>query len=102
MDIHDRLNTLLQQSGMSRYRLAKICNISEETLTGIFTRGNTPTISTLEIICKGFGITLSQFFLENDMIEMTPEMKEFYEEWRFLTDEQRELVVQVMKQMRSQ
>ena len=101
LNIHSRLNDLLKQSGISRYRLAKICDIPEETLTGIFKRGNTPTFATLETICKGLGITLSQFFAENDMIEMSSDMKEFYEEWKLLTNEQKNLTIQVMKQMRS-
>ncbi|MCI8403690.1 MAG: helix-turn-helix transcriptional regulator [Clostridia bacterium] len=101
MNIHSRLSDLLKQSGISRYRLAKICDIPEETLTGIFKRGNTPTLATLETICKGLGITLSQFFAENDMIEMSSDMKEFYEEWKLLTNEQKNLTIQVMKQMRS-
>ncbi len=101
MNIHSRLSDLLKQSGISRYRLAKICDIPEETLTGIFKRGNTPTFATLETICKGLGITLSQFFAENDMIEMSSDMKEFYEEWKLLTNEQKNLTIQVMKQMRS-
>ena len=101
MNIHSRLSDLLKQSGISRYRLAKICDIPEETLTGIFKRGNTPTFATLETICQGLGITLAQFFAENNMIEMSPDMKEFYDEWKFLTNEQKSLTIQVMKQMRS-
>ncbi len=101
MDIHNRLNELLKQSGTSRYRLAKICDIPQETLTGIFKRGNTPTFSTLEIICKGLGITLAEFFSDGNIIEVTPELQEFYDDWRFLTDEQRELMVQLVKQLRS-
>ncbi len=101
LNIHSRLSDLLKQSGISRYRLAKICDIPEETLTGIFKRGNTPTFATLETICKGLGITLAQFFAENNMIEMSSDMKEFYEEWKLLTNEQKNLTIQVMKQMRS-
>ena len=86
---------------MSRYRLAKKCNMPEETLTGIFRRGNTPTLATLETICQGLGITLAQFFSDNDMVEMTPHLKEFYGEWMFLTTEQKDLIIKLMKQMRS-
>ena len=101
MDIHNRLNMLLKQSGMSRYRLAKNCDMPEETLTGIFRRGNTPTVATLETICQGLGITLAQFFSENNMVEMTPHLKEFYNEWIFLTTEQKDITIKLMKQMRS-
>lgn len=90
MDILERLNKVLKEAGITRYRLSKKCDVPEETLTGIFNRGSIPTIVTLEAICKGLNITLSQFFAENDMIELTPELKELYSDWRFLTPKQKE------------
>ena len=101
MDILERLNKVLKEAGITRYRLSKKCDVPEETLTGIFNRGSIPTIVTLEAICKGFGITLSQFFAENDMIELTPELKELYSDWRFLTPKQKELTKQFVKEMKN-
>ena len=101
MDILERLNKVLKEAGITRYRLSKKCDVPEETLTGIFNRGSIPTIVTLEAICKGLNITLSQFFAENDMIELTPELKELYSEWRFLTPKQKELTKQFVKEMKN-
>lgn len=53
MDILERLNKVLKEAGITRYRLSKKCDVPEETLTGIFNRGSIPTIVTLEAICKG-------------------------------------------------
>lgn len=101
MDILERLNKVLKEAGITRYRLSKKCDVPEETLTGIFNRGSIPTIVTLEAICKGLNITLSQFFTENDMIELTPELKELYSDWRFLTPKQKELTKQFVKEMKN-
>lgn len=101
MDILERLNKVLKEAGITRYRLSKKCDVPEETLTGIFNRGSIPTIVTLEAICKGLNITLSQFFDENDMIELTPELKELYSDWRFLTPKQKELTKQFVKEMKN-
>ena len=101
MDILERLNKVLKEAGITRYRLSKKCDVPEETLTGIFNRGSIPTIVTLEAICKGLNITLSQFFAENDMIELTPELKELYSDWRFLTPKQKELTLQFVKEMKN-
>ena len=101
MNIHERLRQVLQKQGWTRYKLSKECGLSESTITNIFTRGNTPTIGTLEIICKSMNITLSQFFADNEMIELSPELKKFYDEWEFLTAEQKEVTLQMMKAMRS-
>ena len=101
MEILERLNKVLKEAGITRYRLSKKCDVPEETLTGIFNRGSIPTIVTLEAICKGLNITLSQFFAENDMIELTPELKELYSDWRFLTPKQKELTKQFVKEMKN-
>lgn len=102
MDVLTRLNELLKQNNWSRYRLAKECGLSEETLTNIFRRGTMPTLGTLQIICEGFKISLSQFFAEDEMIEMSAEMKELFENWKFLTPKQKDAVLEVIKAMRNE
>lgn len=102
MDVLTRLNELLKQNNWSRYRLAKECGLSEETLTNIFRRGTMPTLGTLQIICEGFKISLSQFFAEDEMIEMSAEMKELFDNWKFLTPKQKDAVLGVIKAMRNE
>ena len=75
MDVHKRLRQLLNERGWTEYRLSKKCGLSESTLANIFRRNTMPSITTLEAICNGFGITLSQFFAEDEMVELTPELK---------------------------
>lgn len=97
MDTHMRLRQLLRERGWTEYRLSKECGLSESTLANIFRRNTLPSIGTLEAICKGFGITLSQFFAEGDMVEITPEVKELFESWVCLTAEQKSAVLQMMR-----
>lgn len=92
MDTHERLNQLLEERGWTKYRLSKVCGLSESTLANIFRRNTTPSISTLEAICNGFGITMSQFFCDGDMVELTPELSELFEKWVALTPEQKTAV----------
>ena len=97
MDAQKRLQELLDSKGWTAYRLAKKCNLSESTLANIFRRNTMPSISTLEAICEGLGISLAQFFSENDMVELTPELKELLDAWQPLTPEQRAAILQVAK-----
>ena len=97
MDILGKLKNMIQERGWSEYRLAQECGLHESTITNIFRRNTTPTIPTLEAICRGFGITLSQFFTEDDMIEMSPEVREVFEAWTPLTPEQKEIVLLVAR-----
>ncbi len=96
MNTHDRLRQLMQERGWSEYRLAKECGLSESTLANIFRRNTLPSISTLESICNGFGITLSQFFTENETVELTPQLKEVFDCWVCLTPEQKDAVIHIM------
>lgn len=55
-----------------------------------------PELATLEALCKAFGITLSQFFAEEDMIELTPELRQLFDKWTALTDAQKQAVWQIL------
>lgn len=97
MNTHERLEKLMKDRNWTRYRLAKECGLSETTITNIFKRGNVPSIPTLETICKGFNITLSQFFADDELIEASPEIRELLNEWVFLTPTQKSAILHVMK-----
>lgn len=99
MDTHERLRQLLNERGWSEYKLAKRCGLSESTVANIFRRNTVPSIATLETICSGFGITMSPFFAEGDMVEITPELKELFENWVNLTPEQKKAANQMLKAM---
>ena len=101
MDIHNRLRRLLDERGWTEYRLSKECGLSESTIANIFRRNTLPSISTLEAICTGFGITVSQFFADGDMVEMTPEIKELFNSWFTLTAEQKQAVMQIIRTLNS-
>ncbi len=101
MNTHNRLLQLLDERGWTKYRLSKECGLSESTLANIFKRNTLPSISTLEAICNGFGITISQFFADDNMVEMTPEMKELFDSWVSLTAEQKQAVMQMIRTLNS-
>lgn len=99
MDVLEKLRTLLEERGWSEYRLAQKAGLNESTISNIYRRNTVPTIATLKAVCDAFGITLSQFFADNDsdMVEVTPELKELLDAWNPLTPEQRAVILQVAK-----
>ena len=99
MDTHERLRQLLNERGWTEYRLAKNCGLSESTIANIYRRNTVPSLATLEAICKGFGITMAQFFAEGEMVEINPELKELFENWVNLTPEQKKEANQMLKAM---
>ena len=99
MDTNERITELLKERGWTPYRLAKESGLPDATIGNHFRRNTTPTIPTLEAICKGFNITLSQFFAEGDMVEMSPDLKELFDNWVNLTPIQKKAVIELIKSM---
>ena len=100
MDTLRRITQLRDERGWSNYRLAKEAKISQTTLRNLYNRNTLPSIPTLETICVGFGITLSQFFAEGDeAIELNAEQKEMLNMWNTLTQDQKTALLELLKKM---
>ena len=97
MDILLRLRELQKQYGWSDYRIAKEAELSPNTVSNIYRRNNVPSMTTLEALCKAFGITMAQFFADDDMIEVTPEIRELVDRWSALSDEQKSAIWHILK-----
>ena len=102
MNTLERLRKLLSDRGWTEYRLSKECGLSQSTIGNIYRRNTTPSIDTLETICKAFGITLSQFFAETDLVELTPELKSLFDGWVSLTPEQKTAVQKMIDVLNAQ
>lgn len=100
MDVKKRLEEVLKKQGWTKYRLARECSIPPATISNIFHRGTIPTIATIEAICDTLNITLAEFFTDNEMIELTPDLKKFYEDWLYLPPEKKEFIIQAIKYIR--
>ena len=99
MDTNERLRRLLNERGWTEYKLAKKCGLSQSTIANIYRRNTVPSIATLEAICNGFGITLSQFFADEQMVELTPELKAIFDCWIDLTPNQKDAALQMLRAM---
>ena len=99
MDTHTRLQQLLRERGWTEYKLSKECGLAQSTIGNIFRRNTVPSLTTLETICRGFGITMSQFFADYDMVEVSPDIKEVFDAWICLKPSQKQAVLQMLKAM---
>ena len=70
MDINKKIERLRFQRGWSMYELAQEIGMTQSTLTSLMKRGNPPKIETLQRICEAFGISLAQFFIEDEQLEL--------------------------------
>ena len=100
MDVLERIEQHMKQRGWSVYRLCKESGLAQSTLSHVFRKHSEPTISTLETICKAFGITLGEFFSDGELTPLTREQRELLDKWALLTIEQKQLVLNMLDNMK--
>ena len=87
MDVIRKLNQLRLERNMSVYRLAELSGINQSTLANTFSRGIAPSIKHLELICEAMGVTLAQFFTEDEIsMRLTPKEINFMKNFRKLPE----------------
>ena len=100
MDVILRIKQIATSREWTEYRLVKESGLSASTIANIYHRNTIPSISTLEVICNTFGITLSQFFSDDNMVSLSDEQMQLLEHWAALTSEQRNILIELLKSMK--
>ena len=101
MDVIKKIDALMKEKNWSDYKLAAISGLSSSTIANIHRRNTVPSISTLEAICSAFGITLAQFFTEdNYTVQLNSEQQDLFQHWVSLTESQKELIYRLIKEMK--
>lgn len=97
-DVLAEITRLRLKRNWSEYQLAQHSGISQSTISTWYRKNQVPTIQTLEKVCFGFGITLSQFFAsDGDVVSLTESQSELLDCWAALTDTQQALFMQLFK-----
>ena len=105
MDAKERIKSLMKERIISEYRLAKLSGLSQSTISNIFVRNTAPTIPTVEAICAGLGITLSQFFSENSkekLVYLSEEQAALFDSWLSLSVEQKRVIRDIIAVFKEQ
>lgn len=97
----EKIKELLDERNWSLYRLSKESNITYSSLNSLFLKNNQPTISTLEKICQGFHITLSEFFASDTPYRyetpiVTKEEQQILDMFRTLNKKEKEKYIAIM------
>ena len=92
MDVNERVRELMKARGWTEYRLAKESGLSNSTIANLFRRNNAMSIPTLEAICEAFGLTISQFFADNELVELNDEQQKMFNEWLFLSAKEKRII----------
>lgn len=94
IDVNKKIEKMCFDRGWSTYALAQYANLPYSTLQSLERRNSVPKIEILEAICNAFGITLSQFFLEDEQIEvLSADEKELVDSFRRLSPEKQQALL---------
>ena len=80
INVLNRITELREERNWTEYQLAEKSGLTQSTISSWYRKDMLPTIPSLSKICDAFGITMSQFFLEDD------------EQVSFLTERQLDLI----------
>ena len=100
INTQERIKQIMKVRGWSEYRLAKESGVPQSTISNIFNRNYQPSIASLELIRKSFGIALAQFFADGNFVELTDEQYQFFQRWAALKPEQKALIDELIDQFK--
>ena len=66
MNVIERIRQLKNERSWTDYRLAQEALIPQSTLASVYERNTLPKLDVLEQLCHAFGLTLAQFFREEE------------------------------------
>lgn len=66
MNVGERIKELREKRGLTVNKLANLAGISQSYLRDVELGNKNPTVETLSYFCDALGISLKEFFSEND------------------------------------
>lgn len=98
MTIIERIEKLRKERKWTVYELSMESGITQSTIASMIQRNTPPRIETLQLICDAFGITLAQFFLEDEEVEILSEKeKELLSAYRKLPENKQKALLNLIK-----
>lgn len=101
--LNDILTTIAiyrEARGWSEYQLAEHSGLPQSTISSWYRKNLIPTLPSLRKICDAFGITLAQFFAEDDVaVSLTASQKKLLKSWSRLNQEQQHAIITLIETM---
>lgn len=98
MNVLEKIRKLQWEREWTDYKLAQEADISQSSLATLFARQTPPKIEMLQRICGAFGITLAQFFLEDEKVEIVTENERaLLESYRKLSTKKQQAILDLLQ-----
>lgn len=97
-DSLERIQTLCEERDWSYYQLSKVSGIAYSTLSTMMNKHNAPSLPTLQKLCQGFGISVTDFFEpDRSASSLTEEQKECLSLFTTLSPDDKKLAIAYLK-----
>jgi len=98
MNVINKIEELRKERNWSVNYLANEALLTQSTLSSMFLRNTPPKLEVLQCLCNAFNISLSQFFLEDENMEVvTPEEKKLLNSYRNLPDDKKQALYNLLR-----
>ncbi len=100
MDILDKIRKYRLARKWTEYQLAEMSEIPQSTISSWYRKNQIPTIPSMQKICKAFGITLAQFFADDNAcaVSLSKEQRELLNEWNRLSKRKKSVLLNLLKE----
>ncbi len=95
MDILGKIDKLRNERGWSFYELSEQSSVNQSTLANMYRRNSLPSIQTLTDLCKAYGITLSQFFAEEQNDINNEKTRLLINNFNSLNEQQKDFILEM-------
>lgn len=96
-DILGKIDKERMSRGWTEYMLAENSGLAQSTISTWRRKDLQPNVASIEKICGGLGITLSQFFSNSEPEDLTEEQKNILDLWGKLSPKQRRAVAEMIQ-----
>ena len=91
---------LKDERGWSEYQLAERAGLPQSTISSWYCKNASPSVASLEKICKAFGITLSQLFADSgEPVTLTESQRLLLDRWTRLDEDQQNALLLLIDKM---
>lgn len=99
-EIVEKLIRIKKRYKWTNYKIAQESDLPASTVANIFNQKTTPQMDTFIALCRGFGISLSEFFGTEEKYKcLNNTEREIISLWEELDDEQRKCIKSTVKLM---
>lgn len=99
--ILERITEERKKKGLSVYKLTELANLSSNTVYNWYNKKAVPTITALSSICEILDISLPELVSLNEKAYLSAQEDLLIQKFRGMTDHQRKLVLDLVKEITS-